>query len=127
MRLITSSFIIFNRRQDQHHHHVSYKSSSKPVHITFFPGGQVIHPIQPIIGHNGRISIPPSSFTLLKNSDKDFFDDGISSSSNDESIENFEILSLQDGEELSDDILSQLEEGQPSELSIMKEVSRLYA
>ena len=104
MRLITPSFILFNHRQ---HHHVSYK--------------QVIN--NSIIDPSGRTITSPSSFTFLKNSDKDFFDDGIrgseSGGSYDESIEKFEMISLQDGEELSDDILSQLEEGQPNELAIM--------
>lgn len=53
----------------------------------------------------------------------DFFDDDFSyegDSSN--SIENIEITPLQDGEDISEDILLQLQEGQPGELSIMKEV-----
>jgi hypothetical protein len=54
------------------------------------------------------------------NSNDDFFDDGGSSN---EDITDIEIVNLEDGDELSDEVLLQLQEGQPSQLAILKEVS----
>ena len=66
--------------------------------------------------------------------DDDLFDDlsdgensNSSSDGNGDDNVSIELLPLADGEELSDEILAQLEQGQPSELAIMKEVSREYA
>lgn len=62
----------------------------------------------------------------LKNSksDNDLFDDEIDYDILSKS--DIEFLSMADGEELSDEILAQLEEGQPSELAIMKEVREIF-
>lgn len=79
-----------------------------------------------------KISVGGCMFMSKKNDfdNNDFFEDEGNYLDRDNSngkdnggANNIELLSLGDSEGLSDEMLSQLQEGQPSQLTIMKEVS----
>ena len=80
--------------------------------------------------HGNSLSVLKSS---ENNNDSNFFDDDMnrdgsgygnnSNNSNADDLQNIEILRADGSETLTDDKLLQLEQGQPSQLVIMKEVS----